>query len=259
MLDYLSQLFSEPLAFFDQAIFRVLAVLIGLCCHEWGHAYAAYRCGDDTAKRAGRLTLNPLAHLDPVGTLLMFFVGFGYAKPVPVNPWNYRGDRRKADLIVSLAGITINIVLFVLFTLLTAVFSLLLWDGAVVAHYGLSTLISYRYNIIWAIIAGEGGEAFGELFAMPLLAPAVRLCAYTALVNLNLAVFNLIPLPPLDGYHVFNDLVFKGRFQLSQTAFRVGMLIVLILSAQGILGRIISAVVYPAQGLLLWPIRLIWG
>ena len=87
MFDYLSTLFSEPIAFFDQAIFRTLAVLIGLCCHEWGHAYVAYRCGDDTAKRAGRLTLNPLRHLDPVGTILMFFVGFGYAKPVPVNPY----------------------------------------------------------------------------------------------------------------------------------------------------------------------------
>lgn len=81
MFDYLSTLFSEPIAFFDQAIFRTLAVLIGLCCHEWGHAYVAYRCGDDTAKRAGRLTLNPLRHLDPVGTILMFFAGFGYAKP----------------------------------------------------------------------------------------------------------------------------------------------------------------------------------
>ena len=259
MFEYLGQLFAEPLAFFDQAIFRVLAVLIGLCCHEWGHAYAAYRCGDDTAKRAGRLTLNPLAHLDPVGTLLMFFVGFGYARPVPVNPWNYRGDRRKADLIVSLAGITINIVLFVLFTVLAAVCSLMMWNRQVVAAYGLSTLISYRYNIIWAIISGQGPALFGELIAVPWLMPVVRLCAYTALVNLNLAVFNLIPLPPLDGYHVFNDLVFRGRFQLSQRAFRVGMLIVLILSAQGILGRIISAVVYPAQDLLLVPIGMIWG
>ena len=91
------------------------------------------------------------------------------------------------------------------------------------------------------------------------LVPFVRLFAYTALVNLNLAVFNLIPLPPLDGYHVVNDLIFKGRYQLSRKAFRIGMLIVLVLSAQGILGRIISWVVYPAQGLLLAPIRAIWG
>ena len=87
----------------------------------------------------------------------------------------------------------------------------------------------------------------------------MRLSAYTALINLNLAVFNLLPLPPLDGYHVFNDIVFKGRFQLSHRAFQIGMLVVLVLSAQGILGRIISAVVYPAQSLVLWPIRAIWG
>ena len=102
-------------------------------------------------------------------------------------------------------------------------------------------------------------QEFGAVIAQSWLVPLVRLSAYTALVNLNLAVFNLIPLPPLDGYHVVNDLIFKGRYQLSQKAFRIGMLIVLVLSAQGILGRIISWVVYPAQGLLLAPTRAIWG
>ncbi|MBQ3203989.1 MAG: site-2 protease family protein [Alistipes sp.] len=259
MLDYLAQLFSEPPAFFDQAIFRMLAVLIGLCCHEWGHAYAAYRCGDDTAKRMGRLTLNPLAHLDPIGTLLMFFAGFGYAKPVPVNPWNFRGDRRKCDLVVSLAGITINIALFVLFTFAAAAGSLFLWEREVVEYYGLSMLLDYHYNVIWEVIDGTAAETFGVLVARPMLVPFVRLCAYTALVNLNLAVFNLIPLPPLDGYHVFNDLLLKGRLHLSERAFRIGMLLVLYLSYRGILGKIISAAVYPSQNLLLWPIRLIWG
>ncbi|MBQ7825651.1 MAG: site-2 protease family protein [Clostridia bacterium] len=261
MFDYLQTLFAEPLAFFDQAIFRVLAVLIGLCCHEWGHAYAAYRCGDDTAKRAGRLSLNPLAHLDPFGTLLMFFAGFGYAKPVPVNPWNYKGDRRKADIIVSLAGIMINIALFVLFTLLAAIASLFMWRRDVIDFYGLSMLLDYSHElqVIWVIISGYAMEAYSDLIALPWLVPVVRLCAYTALVNLNLAVFNLIPLPPLDGYHVFNDIVFKGRIRLSERAFRVGMLVVMILAAQGILGELISAVVYPAQRLLLMPISMIWG
>jgi len=259
VLEGLSTFFAEPLAFFDQAIFRVLAVLIGLCCHEWGHAYAAYRCGDDTARRMGRMTLNPLAHLDPVGTLLMFFFGFGYAKPVPVNPWNFRGDRRKCDLMVSLAGITVNIVLFALFTFAAAAGSLLMWEKEVVEYYGLSLLLSYRYNAVWEVIGGTAMEAFGSLIAMPALVPVVRLCAYTALVNLNLAVFNLLPIPPLDGYHVVNDLIFKGRFHLSQTAFRVCMFIVLVLAWQGILGDIISAVVYPAQQLLLYPVSLIWG
>lgn len=259
MLGDLSTFFAEPLAFLDQAVFRVLAVLIGLCCHEWAHAYVAYRCGDDTAKRAGRLSLNPLRHLDPIGTLLMFFAGFGYAKPVPVNPWNYKGDRRKADIKVSLAGIMVNILLFVLFTLLSVLVSAFMWAPEVLAEVGLSTVVSYRYNAVWSIISGAGVADFGPLMAHPWLSPFVRLFAYTALVNLNLAVFNLIPLPPLDGYHVFNDILFKGRIHLSGRAFNVGMVVVLILSAMGVLGRIISAVVYPVQDLLLWPISMIWG
>jgi len=259
VFEYLSTLFAEPLAFFDQAIYRVAAVLIGLCFHEWGHAYAAYRCGDDTAKRAGRLSLNPLAHLDPFGTLLMFFVGFGYAKPVPVNPWRFRGDRRKCDVIVSLAGIIINIGLFILFTALAAACSAFMWRADVLGEVGLSTVISYRFNAVWSVIGGYGMEDFGQLIAVPQLLPLVRLFAYTALVNLNLAVFNLLPLPPLDGYHVFNDLVLRGRFHLSERAFRIGMLIVLALSVKGILGDIISAVVYPAQDLLLMPIKFFWG
>ena len=259
MFEYLSTLFAEPLAFFDQAIYRVAAVLIGLCCHEWAHAYAAYRCGDDTAKRMGRLSLNPLAHLDPVGTLLMFFVGFGYAKPVPVNPWRFRGNRLRCDLLVSLAGIAVNILLFVLFTVLTAVCSLFMWWPEVIQEVGLSTVISYRYSAIWAMISGDGMAMFGELIDKPFLVPFVRLFAYTALVNLNLAVFNLIPLPPLDGYHVVNDILFKGRIRLSERAFNIGMIVVMILAAKGILGNIISAVVYPAQDLLLMVIRMIWG
>ena len=198
MFEYLSTLFSEPLAFFDQAIFRTLAVLIGLCCHEWGHAYVAYRCGDDTAKRAGRLTLNPLRHLDPVGTILMFFVGFGYAKPVPVNPYHFRGDRNRDDFLVSIAGITVNLILFVFFTYLAVLCSAFMWDKQFIAHNGLSKVVSYEYNAVWSVIAGTARQDFGAVIAQSWLVPFVRLSAYTALVNLNLAVFNLIPLPPLE-------------------------------------------------------------
>ena len=189
----------------------------------------------------------------------MFFVGFGYAKPVPVNPYHFRGDRNRDDFLVSIAGITVNLILFVLFTYLAVLCSAFMWDGRFVAYNGLSKVVSYEYNAVWSVIAGSAKQDFGTVIARGWLVPFVRLFAYTALVNLNLAVFNLIPLPPLDGYHVVNDLIFKGRYQLSQKAFRIGMLIVLVLSAQGILGRIISWVVYPAQGLLLTPIRAIWG
>jgi len=259
LLDTLLQSIGEPLSFLDQTFYRMAAVLIGLCCHEWGHAYAAYRCGDDTAKRMGRLTLNPLRHLDPFGTVLMLFAGFGYAKPVPVNPWKFRGNRVRCDFLVSIAGISVNIALFVLFTLISVAASLFMWDPGVIAYNGLSVLLDYNYVAIWSVISGTAAADFGELIAVPALVPVVRLCALTALVNLNLAVFNLLPIPPLDGYHVVNDLIFKGRFHLSQTAFRVCMFIVLVLAWQGILGDIISAVVYPAQQLLLYPVSLIWG
>lgn len=259
MLGNLGEFFAEPLAFLDQALFRVLAVLIALCCHEWGHAFVAYRCGDDTAKRAGRLTLNPIAHLDPIGAALMLFAGFGWAKPVPVNPYRFKGDRNKADLAVSLAGISVNLVLFISFTLVAAVCSMFMWDRSVIDYYGLSTLLSYRMSAVWYVISGSAVEAFGPAIALSALVPVVRLCMYTALINLNLAVFNLLPLPPLDGYHVVNDLVFKGRFQLSHKAFQVCMLVVLVLAWQGWLGRIVSMAVYPAQDLLLRLVVLIWG
>ena len=259
MSELIQTMISEPLAFLDQTVYRVLAVLIGLCCHEWGHAYVAYRCGDPTAKMMGRLTLNPLRHLDPMGAILMFFAGFGWAKPVPVNPWRFKGDRVRCDLFVSLAGITINLVLFVLFTALAVGASLFMWLPEVIEYYGVTALLSYEYNAVWSVISGTAMAEFGVLIARSWLIPVVRLCAYTALVNINLAVFNLLPLPPLDGYHVFNDLVFKGRFNLSRRAFQIGMVVVLLLSYKGVLGELIYAVVFPAQRLLLAPLAAIWG
>ena len=82
----------------------LLAVLLAITCHETAHGYVAYRLGDPTAKNQGRLTLNPLAHLDLVGTLMMLIAGFGWAKPVPVNPFYFKGDRTKGMMLVSIAG-----------------------------------------------------------------------------------------------------------------------------------------------------------
>lgn len=258
MLDTLRTILQEPIAFFDQAIYRVLAVLIGLCCHEFGHAYAAFKSGDDTAKRAGRLTLNPLHHLDPLGALLMFFAGFGWAKPVPVNPDNYKGNRVKADLRVSLAGITVNLILFALFTYLLTLISGFMWDARSIEEVGLSALVSYREPYIAMIINGYGSE-LEAFMVVPALLPLARLFGLTSLINLNLAVFNLLPIPPLDGYHVVNDLVLRGKLFLSQRAFQIAMVVVMVLAAQGVFDSIIQAVIGPAQAVLLWPVKMIWG
>lgn len=111
-IDMISLLFQSPLTFFLLAG----ALIVSICIHEFSHALAAYKLGDPTAKYLGRLTLNPKAHLDPVGTLFLLFVGFGWGKPVPFNPLNLKNPKRDAALI-SLAGPASNFILAVILSL----------------------------------------------------------------------------------------------------------------------------------------------
>ena len=95
--------------------FRLIAFVIAFTLHEWAHAYVAWKLGDDTAKREGRLTLNPIPHIDPFGLILILFGPFGWAKPVPINPLQFRGNKRLGIVYVSAAGPLINLVLAVFF------------------------------------------------------------------------------------------------------------------------------------------------
>ena len=113
MLSILSQLQSDPVSTLIALLYRVPAVLIALTLHELAHGYVALRCGDPTAQMMGRLSFNPLRHLDPVGMAFMLLFGFGWARPVPVNPRNFKHFRRD-DLLVSIAGVAMNLILFVL-------------------------------------------------------------------------------------------------------------------------------------------------
>ena len=157
-------------------------LLFSMVAHEYAHAEAAYRQGDDTAYMLGRLTMNPLKHIDPLMTVLLPIVLwvstqgrfiFGAAKPVPVNPRNYRNYIR-GDVIVSLAGIAVNLALFVLFT-------------------GMFALVG---------ILGRSLSSGAETFLI-----LQRMTAWGIQLNLILAFFNLIPIPPLDGSHVFYHLL----------------------------------------------------
>lgn len=142
-------------------------ILISLTIHEFAHAWAANRLGDPTARLSGRLTLDPIAHIDPFGLLMLVFARWGWAKPVPVNPLNFRRPRQ-GMLYVSLAGPVSNVILATL---------------AYIAWY-----ITRRYGVL---TSGFFGDFLAQLFG----------------INLVLASFNLIPIPPLDGSKILAGLL----------------------------------------------------
>ena len=159
---------------FDFSFMSLLAgipgLIISMVVHEYAHARMAVTLGDFTPKLMGRLTLDPRAHIDPVGLLMLFLVRFGWAKPVPASTRNFKSPR-KDELIVSLAGITVNLILGVAFMIIWIVLICLPWSNEI-----LNTMVQYCYTI-----------------------------------NFGLAVFNLLPIPPLDGYHVAQCLFMNAK------------------------------------------------
>lgn len=219
---------DDPLRFLDFTLYRVPAVLIALCCHEWGHAFVAYLCGDPTAKLMHRMTVNPLRHLDPLGTLMLFFLGFGWAKPVPVNPYNFRNPRWD-DFKVSIAGISVNLILFLVCTLALVGLTHYAWMPEVLRYYSLTDLMGIDSGIALNIMYGYGGVN-AEFMRHPEALPVMRMLMQIAQINLSIALFNLIPVPPLDGYHVFNDLLLRGRWHITPRQAQIGMGLVMAVS-----------------------------
>mgnify|MGYP001607348480 CR=1 FL=1 len=203
LLHGLSLLRDDPWGFVKIFLATSLALVIAISIHEMCHAIAATSLGDDTAKRQGRLTLNPLAHLDPIGTILLFLVGFGWGKPVPVNPLNLKFGERRGMAIVGMAGPLSNLVLAAIFA------------------------IAIR------LINGEAAEVLLQIF----------------FINIILAVFNLIPIPPLDGFRVAigilpRQLSFSfSKMELYGPMVLIGVLAVDSITGLGFLGRTISPVI----------------
>lgn len=210
-------------------LYALPAILISLSFHEMAHAYVSYRHGDPTAKRLGRLTMNPLRHLDPIGTLMLVVsmtsgFGFGWAKPVPIDPTYYKNHKR-GTVLVSLAGPVSNL------------------------------LLAFLFSFPMAYIAIKSGLTMKEAFmsSLSLYFPGFSLTAilfnisrFFYMINIGLAIFNILPIPPLDGSKILTAVLpARQYFKLMQYERYIGLaFLAVMLLKPGILSR------------LLWPFRI---
>ncbi len=197
--------FTHPMQWLMSELLLLPGIIVGLSLHEYAHAKVAYRLGDPTPKMQGRVTINPLAHIDPLGLAALLFAGFGWGVPVQINPANFR-NRRRDELLVALAGVAMNLLVAIVFSLIAKILYM-----AVPGF--LSGSVGY---ILWLIIRN------------------------VIIINLVLMIFNLIPCPPLDGFNVVAELFNIRQTEFYWTLYRYGNWILIALIIFGITSMIIT-------------------
>ncbi|MDP2632992.1 MAG: site-2 protease family protein [Candidatus Curtissbacteria bacterium] len=207
--DILQTLINQPLV----GISLIAGLVIGISLHEFSHALVAYRLGDPTAKLQGRLTIDPRSHLDPLGTFALLFLGFGWGKPTPFDPFNLRNIKRDSALI-SIAGALTNFLI------------------AIIASIPYLVMF-YTHNLSLEIAT-----------AYQYLSPFIW-------INVILGVFNLIPVAPLDGFKVLAGLLPQDWYEDFVRMEQYGIFILIILLVTGVIGKILSPIVGIILNLLL--------
>lgn len=225
---------GEIQGFLQRLSINLIPLLLAITFHEAAHGWVAYKKGDPTAKMLGRVTLNPLVHIDPFGTIilpmmLLFFGGgiFGWAKPVPVN-FRLLHDQKRDPVYVASAGVVTNLALGAISGILLSVIGLIDPD----------TVMKIR-------TFGMQAQATGSLQSA--LVPLALMCVESVKWNVALAIFNLIPIPPLDGGRIAVGLLPYGPSQALASMERYGMLILialLFLDPFGIIWRIIAPIIH---------------
>lgn len=198
-------LLYNPIEFLITIAILIVPLFLSITFHEFAHGYVAYKFGDPTPKLQGRLTLNPFAHLDPLGTLMLFIIGIGWAKPVMLNPLNYPSKTKQ--MLVALAGPASNVLLALTF--------------------------GFIYVFLQSAYSGETSEVFATI--MMSISIIIR-------INLILAIFNLLPIPPLDGSRVL-AWILPERLEYYFYSFEpYGLILLLLLLFSGGFEFLITAV-----------------
>ena len=212
MFDRIQHWFGNGWTGIAELLITAFCVFFSLSIHEFAHGYAAFKMGDETARNMGRLNISPMSHLDPIGAICLFLFGFGWAKPVPVNPRNFKSGKYKSGMVLtSIAGPLSNLII-------TFIACLLL-------------------NIIGRFVSSV---SFSSKFAL-MATNVLVLILYTLIrMNISLAIFNLIPIPPLDGSKILNA-VLPGRiyFKIMQYE-QYGFILLILLINTPIFGRILN-------------------
>ena len=221
-------LINTPASVFLNLLLTLPAVIIAITFHEFAHAWMADRLGDTTPRNQGRLTLNPLSHLDPFGFVLLMFANVGWGKPVQINPNNFTSNKSRGtcEMLVSLAGPVMNFIL------------------------------AFVFLIIYVLLGALAGEVF---LASRIGVIIMILLPIISTVNIGLGVFNLIPLPPLDGEKIFRNLLpYKAQAWLDRNTQTLTFAFML-LWITGLLGTVVSPIISVVQSGIYWLVLKVIG